>query len=227
VAIVSGPPLRVIIPMKPLDQAKSRLWTDVPSLEREAVTLLMLDTVVRSAVGALGPLAVRVVGGDARVQRVTQAAGAAWAEDPGGGLNPSVLSAMQTAYAEGCTAALFMPGDLPLVEVDDIVAIAAASAEYTEPVGVRAEPDGGTNALLIPAACAFGPRLGIDSFAKHTAAAAEVGATLKALDLPRVAFDMDSFDDMVWARENIPGFSQKLYSWQGRQDGSRSIKENA
>jgi 2-phospho-L-lactate/phosphoenolpyruvate guanylyltransferase len=209
------PPLRVVIPMKPLEQAKSRLWTDVPTLQRQGVTLMMLDTVVRAAVGALGATAVRVVGGDGRVRDVVRKAGAGWAEDTGGGLNAAVLAAMQAAYADGCAAALFMPGDLPMVEPDDIVAIAVASLENTRPVGVRADPDGGTNALLVPATCAFGPRLGEDSFAKHEAAAQEAGATLTALDLPRVAFDVDSFDDMIWARENISGFSQKLYDWQG------------
>jgi 2-phospho-L-lactate guanylyltransferase len=213
--------------MKPLGQAKSRLWTDVPTLERESVTLLMLDTVVRAAVAALGPTAVRVVGGDALVQGIVRDAGASWSKDTGGGLNPSVWSAMQAAYADGCAAALFMPGDLPLVEAADLLAIASASAEYAKPVGVRAEPDGGTNALLVPATCRFGPRLGVDSFAKHTAAAQEVGATLTAVDLPRVAFDMDSFDDMVWAKQNIAGFAQKLYDWQAWLEDSRTTKENA
>lgn len=220
------PPLRVIVPMKPLDQSKSRMWTDVPTLQRESVTLLMLDTVLRAAVAAVGPMAVRVIGGDALVREVVGDAGATWSGDPGGGLNLSVLSAMQAAYADGCAAALFMPGDLPMIEVGDVVAIAAASENYTQPVGVRAEPDGGTNALLVPATRAFGPRLGVGSFAAHTAAALEVGATLKALDLPRVAFDMDSFEDMIWARGNIQGFIQKIYDWQGRLHRGRPTKEN-
>ncbi len=225
-------PLRVIVPMKPLHQAKSRLWANVPTLECESVTLLMLDTVVRAAVAALGPAAVRVIGGDALVQSVVSDAGATWEQDPGGGLNPSVRFAMQSAYDDGCAAALFMPGDLPMLEADDIAAIVEASRDNTRPVGVRAEPDGGTNALLVPAACVFGPRLGERSFAKHTAAAEEVGVTLTALDLPRVAFDMDSFEDMVWARENITGFAQKLYDWQDRlrrspRNSMNSAKENA
>ena len=48
------PPLRVLVPMKPLDQAKSRLWTDVPTLQRQGVILMMADRVVRAAVEALG-----------------------------------------------------------------------------------------------------------------------------------------------------------------------------
>jgi len=214
-------PLRVIVPMKPLADAKSRLWTDVPTLQREGVILLMLDTVVRAAVDALGPGACVVVGGDGRVRAVAEEAGAEWQEDPGGGLNAALWQTMQAAYAEGCAATLFMPGDLPSVQQEDVVQIAAASEDHTHPVGVRAEPDGGTNALLVPAACAFEPRLGQDSFAKHVAAAANAGATLRLLDLPRVAFDMDSFADMAWARANVIGFDQRLYDWQSRLHDAR------
>ena len=215
-------PLRVIVPMKPLAEAKSRLWTDVPTLQREGVTLMMLDTVARAAVEAIGPESCYVIGGDERVRRVAEDAGALWREDPGGGLNAALGDAMRAAYAEGCLATLFMPGDLPMVQHEDVVRIAMASEEYTRPVGVRADPDGGTNALLVPAGYAFQPRLGVDSFAKHVAAAGEVGATLQALDLPRVAFDMDSFDDMVWAREHITGFDQRLYDWQARLHTARN-----
>lgn len=219
-------PLRLIVPMKSLDQAKSRLWVNVPTHEREGVTLLMLDTVLRAGVAALGSTAVHVVGGDAFIQGVVSDAGAIWSEDSGEGLNPSIWAAMQSAYVDGCRATLFMPGDLPSVHAEDIVAIATASLDSTRPVGVRAEPDGGTNALLIPATCAFSPKLGFDSYAKHTAAAEEAGTPLTTLDLPRVAFDMDSFDDMIWAGNNIPGFSKKLYDWQDWLQTQRP-KENA
>jgi len=208
--------------MKPLYEAKSRLWTDVPTLQREGVILMMLDTVVRAAVEGLGPTACVVVGGDERVRQVAVDAGADWGEDPGGGLNAVLWAAMQAAYAEGCVATLFMPGDLPSVQQDDVVQIAVASKEYARPVGVRAEPDGGTNALLVPAAWAFKPQLGEDSFAKHVAAAEDVGTGLYAVDLPRVAFDMDSFDDMTWARANVVGFDQRLYDWQSRLYDARN-----
>lgn len=216
VAKYSMSPLRIIIPMKPLNQAKSRLWSAVPALERGSVTLLMLDTVVRAAVMAQGPSAVHVIGGDALIREVVHDAGATWKEDPGGGLNLSVVSAMRSAYIDGCTAALFIPGDLPMLQTDDVVAITVASRNNTVPVGVRAEPDGGTNALLIPAACTFNTLLGEDSFAKHVAAAGDAGVRLAAINLPRVAFDMDSFEDMVWARESITGFSAQLHDWENR-----------
>ncbi len=202
--------------MKGLAQAKTRLWEGVPTPQRRGVTLMMLDRVVRAVVDALGPTACQVVGGDEPVRRVVDEAGGMWREDPGTGLNGSVWTAMREAYADGCAATMFMPGDLPLVEASDVVSLADASDDYARPVGVMASQDGGTNALLVPAAIAFEPLLGEDSFAKHTQAIRSAGAELRALDLPNVAFDMDSFADFEWARDNIPDFDRSLCSWQAR-----------
>ena len=202
--------------MKGLTQAKSRLWEGVPSLQRQAVTLLMLHKVLRAIVDALGPTACQVVGGDAPVKRVVDEMGALWCKDPGTGLNDSVWVAMQEAVADGCLATMFMPGDLPLVEADDIFRLALASSDYAQPVGVMASEDGGTNALLIPTAMAFKPMLGEDSFAKHMEAVSSAGAELTALDLPNVAFDLDSFADFQWACRNAPNFIQSLDNWQAR-----------
>ena len=219
-AIVS--PLRVLVPMKPLDQAKSRLWADVPTVQRKAVILLMLDRVIRSVVSALGPSACQVIGGDEVVRRVTELAGAAWREDPADKLNASLWVGMQAAYAEGCEATLYMPGDLPLVSPEDVGSVAKASDGYTRPVGVRASQDGGTNALLMPAEAAFEPLLGLDSFARHTEAAERQGTPLVSLDLPGIAFDLDSHEDLEWAQRNVGEFLQRLDGWQAWLSERRS-----
>jgi 2-phospho-L-lactate guanylyltransferase len=208
------PPLRVLVPMKPLPQAKSRLWGNVPAPERRAAILLMLDRVVRASVDALGTEACHVVGGDSSVRRVAEAANGAWVEERGDSLNSSLWLAMREAYADGCAATLFLPGDLPCVRAADVLSVADASDGFRRPAGVRAEPDGGTNALLVPSLHAFEPLLGVDSFARHRDAADGEGTPLVEVDAPGLAFDMDSYDDFVWARENVAGFADGLSAWQ-------------
>ena len=215
-AVADG--LRVLVPMKALAEAKTRLWADVPAPERRAAVLGMLDRVVRSAVGAVA--ACTVVGGDAAVRRVAEAAGAGWMPDPASGLNATLWSAMRTAYADGAQAALFLPADLPLIEREDVLALAEASQGYARPVGVEAAADGGTNALLVPASCAFEPRLGEDSFAKHRAAAEAAGSPLVALDAPNIAFDVDTAADYAWAKANVDGFATALDAWGAWLDGA-------
>jgi len=209
-------PLRVIVPMKGLAQAKTLLLDGVPTLQRQGVTLMMLDRVIRAVVLALGPTACQVVGGDDPVRGVVDDAGVMWRADPGMGLNGSLWTAMREAYEDGCMAAMFMPGDLPLLDAADVASLAHASDDYARPVGVMASQDGGTNALLVPATMAFEPLLGEDSFEKHTKAFLSAGAELCALDLPNVAFDMDSFADFAWVRDNVRDFNQSLDSWQAR-----------
>ena len=164
----------------------------------------MLERVVRAAVGACTVVggSCTVVGGDDAVRAAAEGAGAGWTPDPAKGLNAALWSAMRTAYADGALAALFLPADLPLITSADVLAVVEASRGYARPAGVEAVSDGGTNALLVPAACAFEPRLGEDSFAKHRAAAEAAGSPLAAVDLPNIAFDVDTAADYAWAKAN-------------------------
>ena len=207
-------PLRTIVPMKPLAEAKTRLWDDLPPLERQAVVLLMLERVVAAAVTATTRGACVVVGGDAVVREVAEASGARWEPDDADGLNAALWAGMQTAYVDGAAAVLFLPGDLPLIVGDDVHALVAISDGYTTTVCVRASSDGGTNALLQPAGTAFEPLLGEQSFQKHCEAATAKGVTLTTPDLPRVAFDLDTRADYEWAKENVAGFAQSVYDWE-------------
>ncbi len=215
-------PLRTIVPMKPLAEAKTRLWDDLPPLERQAVVLLMLERVVAASVGATIRGACLVAGGDEVVREVAEASGARWALDDTNGLNAALWAAMQTAHADGAEATLFLPGDLPLITGDDVRALITESDGYAATVCVRASSDGGTNALLQPAASAFKPLLGERSFEKHCEAAAAVGAALVTPDLPRIAFDLDNRQDYAWAKENVAWFAQSVYDWETWLRGART-----
>ena len=214
-------PLRTIVPMKPLDEAKTRLWDDLPPLEPQAVVLLMRERVAVAAVKATARGACVVVGGDEVVREVAEASGARWASDTAEGLNAALWAAMQAAYADGAEAALFLPGDLPLITGDDVGAVITASNHYAATVCVRASSDGGTNALLQPATTAFEPLLGERSFEKHCEAAVSGGAALVTPDLPRVAFDLDTRADYEWAKQNVAWFTSSVYDWEAWLRGAR------
>ncbi len=217
-------PLITIVPMKPLADAKTRLWDDLPSLERQALVLLMLERVVTAAVGATARGACVVVGGDDVVREVAESSGARWAVDDTDGLNAALWSAMQAAYTAGAEATLFLPGDLPLITGDDVLALVDAGDHYAKAVCVRASSDGGTNALLQPAGTAFEPLLGQRSFEKHCQAATAAGAVLATPDLPRVAFDLDTRADYEWAKGNVTWFAQSVYDWGTWLGGGRKSR---
>ncbi len=202
--------------MKPLADAKSRLSPFVPEEVRRAAVLLMLDIVARTAIQALGEEACRIVGGDPVVAALAREIGAEWQPEHGNDLNSSLWLAMQSAYQGGYNAALYLPADLPQAEASDILRLLDASNGLTRPVGVEAERDGGTNALLLPSDIAFSPRLGRNSFARHREAAAAQGTLLAVVQAPSLAVDVDSAEDLAWVRTHVSGFEPALREWRER-----------
>ncbi|MEX2598180.1 MAG: 2-phospho-L-lactate guanylyltransferase [Dehalococcoidia bacterium] len=204
-----------LVPMKPLEDAKSRLGPDVPARTRAAVAAAMFERVLGAAVTALGPDGCWVIGGDGVIQGIAEEAEASWRAERGKDLNGTLWFAMQDAYRDGYQAALFLPSDVPQASAEDIRAVASRLSEG-RPAGVRAERDGGTNALLMPAPCAFAPLLGPDSFARHSEASERQGTPLIAVEAPGLARDVDSTEDLAWAYQNVDGFREAVAGWEAR-----------
>ena len=210
-------PLLTIVPMKPLAEAKTRLWDDLPPPERQAVVLLMLERVVAAAVSATARGACVVVGGDEIVREVAEASGARWGPDTADGLNAALWSAMQTAYADGAKAALFLPGDLPLILDDDVRALDQPRATATPPrsASARRATAARTRCCNPPArrsSRCFGEQQLREALSKPPAASGAV--TLVTPDLPHIAFDLDTRADYEWARQNVASFAQSVYDWE-------------
>ena len=206
------PSCRAIVPMKDLLDSKTRLQLSLPGLVCRALVLLMLERVV-SAVVRASVCQCLVVGGDSTIRQVATLAGADWAYDSGKDLNDTVRSAMKDAYADGVEAALYLPGDLPLLTPDDVIEILFVGRTLARPVGVPAATGGGTNALLIPAGLGMDVELGLRSYARHRAAAKRAGTTIRTLNLPTVARDVDGYslyDELKWG---LPNFAALLLEW--------------
>jgi 2-phospho-L-lactate guanylyltransferase len=118
--------------------------------------------------------------------------GAVALPDPGAGLNAAVSLGLDVVgqQAPG-TAALVLPGDVPLVEPTDIHAIVEAAGDRRRVVVVVPDAAGrGTNALLIRPPHLIEPSFGEPSCQRHLAAARRRGTAI-SLALPRLALDVD------------------------------------
>ena len=118
--------------------------------------------------------------------------GAVALPDPGAGLNAAVSLGLDVVgqQAPG-TAALMLPGDVPLVEPDDISAIVDAAGDLMRVVVVVPDSVGrGTNALLIRPPHLIEPSFGEPSCERHLAAARRRGTAIR-LELPRLGLDVD------------------------------------
>jgi 2-phospho-L-lactate guanylyltransferase len=204
------PKLDVLVPMKPLASAKSRLASVMPDLRRQAVALLMLRRVLDAVSRSVGIETCLVVGGDDTVQSVVRDAGCRWVPEPGHDLNSSLWLAMHECFEAGADATLFLPADLPQASPIDVAEVVSSSRGLTVAVGVSAHNDGGTNALLVPAPFSFPPALGEDSYARHIAGLRTRGSALFDADAPGLAFDVDTPTDLAWAEVNVEGFTGEL-----------------
>jgi 2-phospho-L-lactate guanylyltransferase len=197
--------LVAIVPIRSLESAKSRLGGQLDAEERQDLVADLLDRTLRAA-GAVDAIeAVVVVSPDPAVLRAASAAGATPVGQSGSGLNEGLRTAGRWATADGATALLLMPGDLPAISPETIGAIVEAAAASAEPgralVALVSDRHGrGTNVLLVSPPDAIPFAFGPDSHAAHLAAARAAGAVVVEIGSP-LALDLDLPEDLILAEE--------------------------
>jgi 2-phospho-L-lactate guanylyltransferase len=198
--------LWAVVPVKPLDRAKSRLAGALAPEERASLVQSLLERTV----GIL-----RQVPAVTEILVVTRDPGVAgWAsqtgiqvlrEDRESDLNRELASATRLAQAQQAEAVLILHADLPRVTSADIEAMTASAA--APPIVVVA-PDRhgrGTNALLCSPPGLIEYRFGPDSFALHCAQAQAAGARLEVCSSPGLALDLDLPEDLELLRAHALG----------------------
>ncbi|MBJ28109.1 MAG: 2-phospho-L-lactate guanylyltransferase [Chloroflexi bacterium] len=205
----------LIIPMKPLVNAKMRLSPIVDDLTRQAVALAMFDHVCSVAIQAFRAGDCRVVGGDALVEEISQNHGLQFCEDRGHDLNSSISLAIMDAWDTDSKGVLVIPADVPMVSKSDLVDLIGATDDLKSPVGTMAMSDGGTNAMFWPIGVNFPPSFGEHSFSRFKAFTSAEGKPLISVSAAGLAFDVDTPEDLNYAQSNIPNFTEKLAEFKG------------
>lgn len=190
--------LWVIIPVKPLNRAKSRL-SDVLSPDLRAQFAEMMLRRMLNMLSDVPQIAgTIVISRDSRALSIARDLGAKTVKEG----NPSDLNPALTRATEVVrtmwhgTAVLILPADLPFVTGDDITAIAELG-KYGSTVVLATDYDkDGTNAMLIrpPGLIPYG--YGVESFERHAVAAKLAGAELKIYESDTIALDVDIPSDL-------------------------------
>ncbi len=97
----------------------------------------------------------------------------------------------------GIGEALRLPGDVPLIQAEDIDDLFEIGFRRNASVIVPSRDGSGTNALLRTPPDAFPSRFGPDSYRLHQEEAGKHGVPLVTVNKPRIGLDVDSPEDLT------------------------------
>ncbi|MEA2171306.1 MAG: 2-phospho-L-lactate/phosphoenolpyruvate guanylyltransferase [Solirubrobacteraceae bacterium] len=183
-----------VLPVKSFGRAKSR--TALEPEPRAALVEAMVADVLDALAETGGLDETIVVTREPRAIAAAHAVGALVIDDPAeDGHSRAAMRGTAEAVARGAERVLLVPGDCPgldAAELDTLLAGAQA--------GVTVIPDrhgSGTNALLLDPPGAIEPSFGPGSFARHCALARAAGAAVHVVEVPSLAFDVDTPEDLA------------------------------
>ena len=186
----------ILLPVKNLSGAKQRLASLLDQPSRTALAQAMLHDVLSSLAAWNHRPAVAVVSSDPFAVELARQYKFEIIPDPE---NPGETGAIEMAtricVERGVANTLIIPADIPLMrawELEEILKQAPAEGSVLVPAA-----DGrGTNAAYRSPAALFPLRFGNDSFQPHLAAAKATGKPCVVLNLPGIAVDVDSPEDL-------------------------------
>jgi 2-phospho-L-lactate guanylyltransferase len=190
----------VVVPVRALEGAKSRLGAVLDAEERRELVALLLRRTVEAACAAAGVDLVAVVSPDPDALELAVDAGAEPILQRSSGLNPGITEA-RTVLDGRIDRLLVLPADLPGITPQDIATLLAAA----DAAAIRGRPvvalatdrhGRGTNALLLDPPGVIEPSFGGDSREAHAGLAAAAGAAyVEAGGL--LELDVDTPDDLL------------------------------
>ncbi|MFC7447322.1 2-phospho-L-lactate guanylyltransferase [Rhodococcus daqingensis] len=195
----------VLIAVKELGRAKSRLAGRLGPQERTALVLAMLRDTLAAAAGATGIAELTVITPDPVVARVARECGAGHYTDPAGEDLDRLNAVLRAAAADAQSSSgrgpvVALQGDLPCLRPHELsAALAAARAPRSLVVDHHGT---GTAALIVLDPDAdLDPRFGPDSARRHRLS----GAAVLTGDWPGLRLDVDTAADLDAAVRLGPG----------------------
>lgn len=192
----------VLLPLKDPAQAKQRLACRLSSGERQQLAWAMLEDVAQALRQAREPDQVVVVSSCPPI--LSYAERNHWRVIPESrqiSESHSVDRSCQLLRQSGVTTVLRIPGDIPLLQGQDLDRLLSCELKPPSAILVPSRDGTGTNALLRNPPDAFPSHFGENSLALHQQEAKRHGVELKILHIPRISFDLDELDDLLSFRE--------------------------
>lgn len=187
-----------IVPVKPLNRAKSRLAGVLSPEVREQLAMAMLSHTLTTLEESRAVGGVLVISRDSRALVLARKYGAKTVQESGAPeLNSALQRAGQVIASWNAQASLVLPADLPLLAPTDVGEIVELGRYQQSVVIVPDRAGEGTNAILMHPPGLFSFMFGPASFQRHLAAANAAGATVHVYRSERVMLDLDTPDDLA------------------------------
>jgi 2-phospho-L-lactate/phosphoenolpyruvate guanylyltransferase len=191
-----------LVPVKRLEQSKSRMLSHLPNERRQALTLAMLADLLEALSETRGLDRIAVTTPDSVVAALARSAGAEVLMRPEPGLNEALEDGIRRLEPAADEPVMIVLGDVAgalAADFETLLSLALdAGALEAGKAGVWLVPssDGGTSALLMRPANSIPCRFGRDSAQQHRDAAADLGVAFHEVALASLAIDLDQPEDL-------------------------------
>jgi len=189
-------PTLAILPVKNFADAKQRLGSELAPGPRRALAEAMFSDVLVALRRAQAVDEVLVVTGDHGAQRIAGGHGAIVLDDEERGHNVAAATGIRAALERGVDRALLVPADCPLLDPQQLDELIARPAQQRSALIVPDRHGTGTNALLLTPPDSLTPAFGEGSCERHVSNAGAAGTTHEVVEVPSLALDIDTPDDL-------------------------------
>lgn len=188
-----------IVPIKPLNRAKSRLADVLQPHQREYLAIEMLRHNLRVLTSTPSLQGVMVISRDMKALSLArEVKGVQTLQESG---TPQLNNALQRAtrmlMAMGAEAALILPADVPLVSRGDVEAMIHLGATPNSIVIAPDRHQDGTNAIFTRPPDVIPFSFGVGSFQCHLQYSGKTGLTVQVYESERLGLDVDTPEDLV------------------------------
>lgn len=190
-----------ILPVKRFSLAKGRLGEELAAGTRRALAEAMLTDVLMALRRTEAVQEVLLVTSEPVADAIGRGYGANVIEDTEeAGQSAATLIGIAAAIEAGATRALLVPGDTPALDPAEVTTLLGRPTADGSAIIVPDRHGTGTNALVLTPPDAFEPAFGRDSRALHEQAADAAGVPYTVEDVPTLAIDVDTLDDLAELR---------------------------
>jgi 2-phospho-L-lactate guanylyltransferase len=186
-----------ILPAKQFDDAKQRLAPTFQLGRRRALVEAMFSDALLAVRRVPSIDQILVVTSDSTASQIAAGHETIVVDDTTSSHSEAAQLGIRRALAMGATRALVVPGDCPLLDPDELERLIARPVPERSVLIVPDRHGEGTNALLLTPPNAMAPAFGEGSRKRHTELAIAQGATPEVVDVPSLALDIDTPEDVA------------------------------